>query len=258
MLTSRRLHFASPSQFEDLYEGVEARIIEAIRDQKSLNEKFDQDRKLGRFSREELSDTVEIRIAADNALRQSLSVLRYQRSFYNVSCWYNHSVESAAMWKLYTQSSEGLIIVSTFQRVVNELLNAQIDSDVSLFASNIIYQLHTTPDNAPIPLTRLLLHKHPSFASENEVRFLLFDRKRPLDPKSVDSLAKNGDLEKHTQANVRSMSVPVDVANIIEEVVISPAAPSWVANAIATTIRALGYTMPVRLSELGQDPYAFE
>ncbi len=53
-------------------------------------------------------------------LASSLSDLnKWFRKWTTVNCWHMNEQESAAMWKLYSQTTEAIALVSTYERLRN-------------------------------------------------------------------------------------------------------------------------------------------
>ncbi len=87
-----------------------------------------------------------------------------------VNCWHMNEHESAAMWKLYLKSDEGIAVQSTY----NKLLNSMHDSNDFMLlvgAVNYIdYNKEVIPfGNAFYPY----IHKRKSFEHERELRAVI-------------------------------------------------------------------------------------
>lgn len=141
-----------------------------------------------------------------------------------ISCWHKNAHESAAMWKLYMQTTEGIALQTTTQRLAAALGK----SKRSIYMGKvryIDYDRMSIGDNRDG--LKLAMHKRASFAHEKEVRALL-----------RDTSGKPGIL------------VPIDVQMVAEAVVIAPGAPAWIADLVCKTLKRYGVTISVRQSQL--------
>jgi hypothetical protein len=83
-----------------------------------------------------------------------------------VSCWHMNEHESAAMWKLYSQSSDAICIQTTFEKLAFELP----DFVYAGMVDYIDYELGTiSQDN----IFNRFLRKRKSFEHERELRALM-------------------------------------------------------------------------------------
>lgn len=147
-----------------------------------------------------------------------------------LSCWHRNEYESAAMWELYLKSDEGVAIRSTFPRMQAALRNA--DTPVHI---GVVRYLDYDRESIPADTTFApLLHKRRSFAHENEVRALV--------QRDGDDDDDDGRL------------VPCDLDGLIEQVFVSPHAPDWFQELVASISRRYGHGWRVVRSDLGRDP----
>lgn len=162
LLSTESLYFACPSQFVDPYEGLlptshmeaHSRIVQSI---------VDPILKLrGQFP----ADSFQKFDASVDILRQKMRTVYEQvKAKFGVSCWHKNEHESAAMWKLYSDSGKGIAIESTVGQLRDSLKtqeNLQIDS-----------VRYMDFDNEPIEKGHeryLLFIKRNSFEHERELR----------------------------------------------------------------------------------------
>jgi hypothetical protein len=133
------------------------------------------------------------------------------------SCWHRGEVESDAMWKIYARTL-GVSVVSSVKRIRDAmqpyLIPGNLPCDFKLFLEPVTYaeQVECGANDKP------WLFKRKAFEHEKEVRLYcmapMFDR--------------NGLLR-----------VPVRIADLIEEIVITPFAEHWEYEAIRAAIEAL-------------------
>jgi hypothetical protein len=87
-----------------------------------------------------------------------------------ISCWHANEYESAAMWKLYLQSNEGVAIRSDANTLASILEHSSLNIGISM-VQYIDYNRTVIPfRNAFFPF----VHKRLSFAHENELRALIW------------------------------------------------------------------------------------
>lgn len=93
----------------------------------------------------------------------------YIRKCTIVNCWHISEHESAAMWKLYLKSDEGVAIQSTFKRLV-ESFNDYLKDVYIGKVKYIDYKTDLIPEgNLFFPY----LHKRKSFEYEHELRAII-------------------------------------------------------------------------------------
>jgi hypothetical protein len=146
-----------------------------------------------------------------------------------VNCWHINRGESAALWRLYLKSNEGIAIQSTCERLRQSLgaaphnvylgCIAYIDYASGVFAGD--------SEN----LFRACLHKRQSFEHERELRALIWEPDR-----------------------VNGPFVPVDLDVLMEQVYVAPEAPQWVVDLVEATCRRFSLTTSVLQSTLLDHP----
>lgn len=150
-----------------------------------------------------------------------------------ISCWHISEHESAAMWKLYSYSSEAICIKSTY-KILKDILPSN-----SYFGAvtYIDYEKDIIPsDNIFWPF----VFKRKSFTHEQEVRAMTFDLGSAL--QSDKDQADSGVWEV------------VDLKALIQQVYVAPNAPVWFKDLIKTTIGKFGFKFSVQQSSLDAKP----
>ncbi len=165
-----------------------------------------------------------------------------------INCWHENEDESAAMWKLYVASGQGLAIRSTFQRVTSSLPTWKEGDDGHQIhagrVSYIDYHSDVIPDgNTFWPF----VHKRKSFAHECEVRLIAQDLfkgrdEAGWDPKTAEGIPKPG------------VTVPVSLETLIADVRVAPAAPEWFRRVVESVTKRYGYEFSVSQSSLDDAP----
>src|SRR5579871_4716327 len=163
-----------------------------------------------------------------------------------ISCWHRNDGESAAMWKLYLKSDEGVAVRSSFAR-----LRRQMDRSPRLISIGKVeyrdYKRKPVPGARPIEIGSAFVvgghltffSKRAGFAHEREVRALFQDRfKTPDDP----SEASGG------------LPVPVDTEDLIEAIYVAPKTPTWLRDAVQSLLDKFGVHKAVCTSEFDDYP----
>jgi hypothetical protein len=149
-------------------------------------------------------------IANDNNARKEAARWRKaQRNCTFVNSWHMSEFESAAMWKLYLKTDEGIAIQSTYSRLAI-CLSA---SKIKVYLGMVRYVNYSSeyPFNvASFPF----ICKRKSFEHEKELRAIIM--KHPTDYVPNTSVRIPNGIE-----------IPVILDSLIEEVYVSPTAEKW-------------------------------
>jgi hypothetical protein len=153
------------------------------------------------------------------------------RSRMFLSCWHLAEQESAAMWGLYAgREGRGVALQTTFKRLEQALPS---EWKMSIHAGKvryIDYQRESFPGGNAF--TRYL-HKRRSFEHEQELRAIFATNQPSPEP---------------------GFNVPVDFSTLVENIYISPIAPTWFADLVERTTRHYGSSAPTIHSDLLVDP----
>lgn len=217
-LNSERLFFARADKFEDIFEGSfpinSAKIRDALYakliSEKALNPEY----------------TPEF-ISEKNQEGKKLIA---------ISCWHMNDHESAAMWKIYLKSNEGIAIQSTFKRLKNELNT----NDKRIFIGKVNYINYEKDfiewNNGFAPF----VHKRKSFAHENELRAIIWQP--TLNENQQNEFTEDG------------IKINVNVLELVENIYVSPDCPRWFTELISITCLKFGYKINVSNSKLNENP----
>ncbi len=153
-----------------------------------------------------------------------------------VSCWRVDEHESAAMWKLYTNESEGIAVKSTFERLTKSFAQATEEIHVGV----VKYIDYTIAVMSEQNLLTPFVHKRKSFEYERELRAVLMFGERGHDR----------EIDLSRPAAQSGVGVPVDFDTLIAEVVVSPAAGEWFVSIVTSVMDRVGLACPVRQSDI--------
>jgi len=223
LLDRRRLFFARATQLGDPFEGSSTKKIVAAREYIKANRATDP--ALAAFK-----DVPE----ADFATWATFNRLHVQ--YYLISCWHMNEHESAAMWKLYSSSTEAVCIQSTYRRL--RLCLPQI-----VMIGEVNYIDYETEEFSVNNLFNFVMHKRSSFAHERELRAVFWELggTQPYQP-----------YKAHIEPG--GLPIEVDLPALIERVYISPTAPPWFTQLVEAMTKRCGFAFPVSQSALAASP----
>lgn len=157
---------------------------------------------------------------------RTLPILRMGRVLLYASCWHMNDYESAAMWKIYLESNEGIAIQSTFSRLTKCFTGSE---DVSIgIVKYIDYNKDTIPShNILYPA----LHKRKSFEHERELR----------------ALVMSGE-------NIQGKFIPVNFDVLIDHIYIAPNSQQWFYDLVSRVISRYGIEKTIINSGLDEKP----
>jgi hypothetical protein len=223
MLKDRAIYFSPLSAFDDPFEGSSP-----------YNLSFESVLR-AHISKSEIDPSfVEV------AKTASLHSRQIMKDATCVSCWYLSQHESDAMWKLYGRSHGSIAIKSNCgalrtQMPAGALLGKVRYLDFSTFV----------PPPGPITYDPTFL-KRKAFEHENEVRIKLEISKSELKSR----------MSEQATSGVTSIgkSVQVDLAALVEYLVINPTAPQWIADCVRDLMKRYNLDFEIRHSVLEQLP----
>ena len=153
----------------------------------------------------------------------------FERLFVYLNCWHMNDVESAALWKLYSENKyETIAIQTTFGKLKSEIEN-KWSRDGGPRIAKVKYDREDAGEpigNSPegrlfSALSRAnILYKRKSFKHEEELRAFIyqgFDR----EIKEV-CLRNEAHLDKLMKERPEGIRIPIDPAKLIENVYVSP------------------------------------
>ncbi len=134
-----------------------------------------------------------------------------------VNCWHINKQESAAMWKLYSKSDEGVAIQSTVGR-----LKESLDGRTPIYIGRIKYGDYRKIELDWNDEMQFVLHKRLSFSHEREVRAVI------VEPKYLDEKAESIPTGWH---------MGVDLTKLISNIYVNPSTTEFFRN----VVQILGY-----------------
>lgn len=221
LLTRRALFFSSADLLGDHLEGSFTRAKEASRHELLENPPDD-------ISIEQLQET----------FRHNASISRMMPRMVFVNSWHIGQHESMAMWSGYGEGSYG-VAVSTTCGVLDEVLPDSQSELVGtkIFIGTVQYLDYlSTSEKVPEEFNAFgpFVCKSLVFSHEAELRALFFDPRFP-------SIGEPEDRPK-------GYHIDVDLARLIQRVVVSPLAPSWFMGVVSTLCRDGGISVNIEPS----------
>jgi hypothetical protein len=213
LIENRCLLFPRADQFNDPYEGRLARAgVLQLRDQAAK---------------------AKVPPAVVDQLLNLIDVCR--RQIY-ISCWFASEHESAAMWKLYLQSPEGIAI-----RTDHDTLTAALEkSPLTIRTTMVKYVDYDKVSIAPGNFFFPFVHKRSSFEHERELRAIIWSEE-PINKSQISD---------------ETTSVQVDIVpqKLVKSVHVSPTAPKWFGRLVEQVLKHYTLTIPVVRSGLYDRP----
>lgn len=192
-----------------------------------------------------LTKQILVRRRQNDSQRYHLWEKFYQKvpNFVGINCWHENPVESAAMWKLYLQSKEGIAIKSTVERLKNCIID-----DKEVYIGSVEYIDYATGDFDESFAYSPLLRKRKSFEHEREVRALVNCMYEGIS-------FSNEDVWGLDQPEIGpGVHVQIDISILIESIYIAPTAPTWFKDLVNAVSVKFGYNFAIRQSEMGASP----
>jgi len=171
-----------------------------------------------------------------------------------VNCWHLSDHESDAMWRLYAPNDEGVAVKSSVGRLITQVELASTGTATDplspyprvFYAGPVSYadirRVKVVGD--PIdPMNRFFL-KRPDFSHEKEYRVVA----------ALPELLKEQGVGDAQQPSCAGITIPVDPAALVQEVVVCPLAKDFVRKAVIAIVKAFAPTIPCRPSSFDDPP----
>jgi len=213
LLESQTLYFSRTDQFDDPYEGrLSKGLVEMLR-------RMDPQPP-----------------GQPGMVDQFIESMEFHRRSMFISCWCSKEHESAAMWKLYLQSPEGIAIRTDHQ----SLANAMQPSPLSIGTTLVQYADY---EEASMPFGNIFfpfVFKRASFSHEEELRAIIWG----LEDVNRSLITEDS---KH-------VSVPINPSQLIKAIHVSPWAPKWFGELVSSLARRYSLNCEVVNSSLYDRP----
>lgn len=211
LITSSKLFFCRSDNFEDPFEGV--------------------------FQLKDYEET-----------RDMLKSQFPTKQFYFINCWHMNSYQSAAMWKIFLNTNNGIAIKSTVGNIKRSIQSSNED----IFISQVYYRdfdkvtfadLMFEPQNAICGgqggSFSQFNYKRISFEHEKELRLFYIDLPIP-------HAIKNG----ISREPITHMKIKIELSELIQEIIIAPFADSWFKEMVERLLDKLNLKLKIVPSDL--------
>lgn len=197
LLITSELHFARADRLEDIFDCSYIPF---------LNEK----------SRRLFSESLYTK-------KEILRINDFCRLFVYLNCWHINDVESAALWKLYSENKyETIAIKSTFEKLKSEIGQSRND----VYFSKVRYD----PEHAGTPVpnnptaksytgAEKIIYKRKSFKHEKELRAFIYNG-----DDEIREMESKHDVEQLKVQRPDCIRIKIKPSNLIEKVYVSPLA----------------------------------
>jgi hypothetical protein len=222
LIDSRRLYFTRADRFDDPFEGSSPKVnVEA---------------------RQLIASEIapEGREAFAKAMARFGEINKRWPKYNAINCWHMNEHESAAMWKLYLKSDEGIAVQSTYSKLL-----ASIIDDEKVYLGLVKYIDYDKEWIDGGNLLSPFVHKRKSFEHEREVRALVIKWPTGDNDKGID-------LSRETIDH--GVKIKVDIERLIEKIYVAPSAPNWFADLVRALVQRYGYNFEVVHSRLNEQP----
>lgn len=223
LLKDQQLFFCRLDKLEDRFEGKLPNI--SRRDFTN----FYRHLSLSGFSNKPMTnDEIEKEINEDFEFREKLKAL------YCINCWNEFKGESYALWKVYSDLNQGIMLKSSFERIIN----AFKDSEEKIYCSRVNYIDHDTDSIDIGNIMTPIVHKHKAYSYENEIRL--------IHKVSNKSWKHDWDNEKYENG----VKINVNLHELINEIVISPFSSDWFAELVKDILDKYSLDCKLTISKL--------
>lgn len=203
LLYKQALFFCRVDKLEDKFEGtsVQTNFNERIKGLESL-------RASGFFSFDMSDEDILKMIKEDEIFEEK------QRAINCIDCWNKSENESAALWKIYSDFSKGIMIKSSISRLVKSFEKTQNEIQLSEVEYKLYKKEKLPYGNSNYPF----LFKQKAYSYEDEIRLIY----------GINT--EDGSDWKHDWSKEEveeGIYIKTDLNELISEIVISPYSHQW-------------------------------
>jgi len=227
LLQRKSLFFCRLDKLEDHFEGTTAKSNWKRRYNFFATQHL-RSSKLKKLSEDEILKNVEEYFEGD----------RKMKALKTICCWNISDSESAALWKIYSDFNQGIMLVSKVTSVI-EAFEGTIEQINLSEVKYINHSYDEMPDgNTMFPV----IHKHNAYSYEKELRLI----------HTVDF--GNGLIYDWSKEEIeQGKYLEVDLDKLIDEIVLSPYSPKWYIKLIENLCETYGLKTIIMPSELSKE-----
>lgn len=173
--------------------------------------------------------------------------LRKARQYTFLSCWFEATYESNAMWYQYAKDQQGIAVVSRYENMKRLV-------DGRGFCGKVMYHDHwdlvmNLRDDKP-----LFLFKRQYFRQEQEIRFVLQEFPQTLRPPEPKGPGPFPTFEPVPDSPTQAIPVEVDLNTVLEGVYVAPRAEDWFVALVRDMLKTYGVHTVVARSIIDEEP----
>ncbi len=250
MLSTFSLFFVRQDRLEDRWEGKFptnqwTRLIEGSQlARKKIIEQFERSIDMAQKAGNENAAKAfhESKTSYEDLPSGYTEFLKSQTSWTAVNCWHEGEHESAAMWKLYLSSHEGIAIESDFDRMKQSF----IDLKEHVFIGRVLYLDY---DKVDIPVSNFLyplITKRKSFEHEREVRAVIW--------RGEQGVSQITNPNAKAPWNDPGELIRVNIDALIKAVYVAPGSPEWFVEVVRDVTLKYGFEKSIKNSRIDEDP----
>lgn len=224
LLQNKSLFFCRLDKLEDQFEGITSKP------------NFEQRVKWYKHTRDvDKYFSVEL---TDEAILESVKKMyeseKRKKSINCINCWNKYDGESVALWKIYSNFGNGIMIKSKISNLIKSLSESKEEINLSEI-HYLDYDTEVMPDgNAMYPL----IHKQKAYSYENEIRLI----------HQVNHTAWQYDWSKE-KIN-EGIFINADINELIDEIIIGPFSPKWMTGLVQDISTKYSLEKPITHSKL--------
>lgn len=231
LLSSSALFFCRIEKLGDPFEGRTTKVNREFWD--TLKENRGKDPNLKFYA--DMPDQV-----IDHFVSNQSKVGDLVRRMHHVNCWHMSEHESAAMWKVYAQSSDAVAIKSTYEKLRKALPR-------SVYIGEVRYIDYNVDGFNEGNLFNYVLCKRHSFEYERELRAVI------IDPTEIDQGA-SASIDARIRKVEGGSLVGFRMADVMDGVYVSPTSTMLFADVVKDLCLRYGLSVPIFHSSLADDP----
>lgn len=163
------------------------------------------------------------------------------RKYVFINCWHINEYESAAMWKTYLKSDEGVAIKSSR----NRLCGAVVESEYNVWSVPVSYVDYVNEDVVVPTRWAPFRYKRKSFEHERELRAMVFSDVEDEKGNLIEPPSEYG------------LSVKADLNTLVDEIYVSPTAAAWFFQLVGNLAQKYELDKPVIQSSLTSEKPLF-
>ncbi len=236
MLDTNSLHFTRIDRLEDKFEGAVPSTYYLSERMKEFLKKRDP-KKYQRLA-----------LQGKFQANKLLTIGEARRKWAFVNCWHMSNNDSVAMWKLYSNTTEGVAIQTTY-RNLREAFNK---CKFTVWIGMVKYIDYTKGAMSTGNSNHRFVCKRTAFDYEKELRAVI--RRYPISEKELN--AGQVTLEELAEASIypKFMEIPVNLETLVQKVYVSPDAKPWFLKLVLAVSERYGLKKEITKSPLARSP----